>query len=238
MQQFRIQRAKVLEALIKVALSLAAATVLLATPAWSADNSVVDQTQQTGADVIIELGIGGIIQPEYEGSDDYEVSPWPIIGFGYLAIPGLFAIGSPEAQIGGFAIGPSFNYTSDRDFNDDPDLFGLDDVDAAFEAGLRASYEWTNAEVWAEARYAFGGADGVVGEFGVNAVARPTPDSSSNWGLLRQWPQPTIWRVISEYRLENSPAPASELTPLIRRAASRAQASEDLRDMNSGLPGF
>ena len=41
---------------------------------------------------------------------------------------------------------------------------------------MRASYEWTNAEVWGEARYAFGGADGVVGEFGVNAVARPTPE--------------------------------------------------------------
>ena len=85
--------------MIKIALSLAAATVLLATPAWSADNSGVEQAQQTDVDVIIELGIGGIIQPEYEGSDDYEVSPWPIIGFGYLAIPGLFAIGSPEAQI-------------------------------------------------------------------------------------------------------------------------------------------
>ena len=149
--------------MIKIALSLAAATVLFATRAWSADNSGVDQAPQTDVDLIIELGLGGIIQPEYEGSEDYEVSPWPVIGFGYLVIPGLFAIGNPEAQVGGFAIGPSFNYTSDRDFNDDPDLFGLDEVDATFEAGLRASYEWTNAEVWGEARYAFGGADGVVG---------------------------------------------------------------------------
>jgi outer membrane protein len=38
------------------------------------------------------------------------------------------------------------------------------------------AYEWTYAEVWGEARYAFGGADGVVGEFGVNAVARPMPE--------------------------------------------------------------
>jgi outer membrane protein len=164
------------EALIKISLSLAAATVLLATRAWSADNAGVDQAPQSDVDFIIELGVGGIIQPDYEGSEDYEVSPWPVIGFGYLVIPGLFAIGSPEAQFGGFAVGPSFNYTSDRDFNDDPDLFGLDDVDATFEAGLRASYEWTHAEVWGEARYAFGGADGVVGEFGVNAVARPTPE--------------------------------------------------------------
>ncbi|WP_287322039.1 MipA/OmpV family protein [Mesorhizobium sp.] len=162
--------------MIKIGLSVVAATVLLVTRAWSADNSEVDQAPQTDVDVVIELGLGGIIQPEYEGSKDYEIWPWPVIGFGYLAIPGLFAIGSPEAQAGGFAIGPSFNYTSDRDVSDDPDLSGLDDVDATFEAGLRASYEWTNAEVWGEARYAFGGADGVVGEFGVNAVARPTPE--------------------------------------------------------------
>jgi MipA family protein len=165
------------EALLKVCLSLAAATVFVVTrAAWSAENSGLDQAPPTDVDLIIELGLGGIIQPEYEGSKDYEVSPWPVIGFGYLVIPGLFAIGNPEAQVGGFAVGPSFNYTSDRDFNDDSDLFGLDDVDATFEAGLRASYEWTNTEVWVEARYAFGGADGIVGEFGVNAVARPTPE--------------------------------------------------------------
>jgi outer membrane protein len=163
-----------LEALIKIAAILAAVTVLFAARAWSADSSGLDLAPET--DVIIELGLGGVVQPEYEGSEDYEVSPWPVIGFGYLAIPGLFTIGNPEAQVGGFAVGPSFNYTSDRDFNDDSDLFGLDEVDAAFEVGLRASYEWTNAEVWGEARYAFGGADGVVAEFGVNAVARPSPE--------------------------------------------------------------
>ena len=130
----------------------------------SRSNSGADQAPQIYVDLIIELGIGGTIQPEYEGSEDYEVTPWPVIGFGYLVIPGLITIGNPEAQVGGFPLGPSFNYTSDRDFNDDPDLFGLGDVDATFEAGLRASYEWTNVEVWGEARYAFGGADGIVGE--------------------------------------------------------------------------
>ena len=111
--------------MIKIAFSLAAATVLLATHAWSADNPGIDQAPQTDVDIIIELGLGGRIQPEYEGSEDYDVSPWPVIGFGYLVIPGLFAIGNPEAQVDGFAIGPSFKYISDRDFDDDPDLLDL-----------------------------------------------------------------------------------------------------------------
>ena len=162
--------------MIKIALSVAAATVLLATRAWSADYSGADQPPQTDVDVIIELGLSGIIQPEFEGSRDYEIWPWPVIDVDYLNIPGLFTFGSPDPWAGGFWLGPSFNYYSDRDFNDDPDLSGLNEVDATFEAGLRASYEWTNAEIWGEARYAFGGADGFVGGFGVSAVARPTPD--------------------------------------------------------------
>ena len=67
--------------MIKIGLSLAAATVLLATHAWSADNSGVGQAPQTDVDFVIELGLGGTIQPEYEGSEDYEVWPWPVIGF-------------------------------------------------------------------------------------------------------------------------------------------------------------
>ncbi|MEQ1956073.1 MipA/OmpV family protein [Mesorhizobium sp. CN2-181] len=154
-------------------LPIAAFATLLATQVWSADYAD-DSGAQNDIDLIIELGFGGRVQPEYEGSSDYEVSAFPIIGVGYLSIPGLFTIGSLTPERGGLSFGPSFNYTSDRDFDGDSDLSGLDDVDATFEAGLRASYEWANAEVWGEARYAFGGAEGVVGEFGVNAVARPT----------------------------------------------------------------
>jgi outer membrane protein len=125
-------------------------------------------------DLIIELGFGGKLQPSYEGSDEYEVSPFPVIGVGYLAIPGLFTLGNVLSQSGGLSFGPSFNYTSDRDFNGDPALVGLNDLDATFEAGIRASYEWSHAEAWGEARYAFGGADGFVAEFGLNAIARPS----------------------------------------------------------------
>ncbi|MGE3363591.1 MAG: MipA/OmpV family protein [Rhizobiaceae bacterium] len=131
----------------------------------------VDDSQ---IDLVIELGFGGRAQPSYEGSDDYEISPFPVIGFGYLNLPGLFTIGSLEPSSGGLSFGPAFNYISDRDFDRDADLQGLNDVDATFEAGLRVGYEWKNAEVWGEARYAFGGAEGLVGELGVNAIARPT----------------------------------------------------------------
>lgn len=124
-------------------------------------------------DIVIEIGAGGLLSPKYEGSDKYEISPVPFLSLGYLDIPGLLTIGSLDPQVGGFSIGPSVGYIDDRN---DRDLDGLDDVDATYEAGVRLGYEWTYAEIYGEARYAFGGADGFVGEAGANLIARPTSD--------------------------------------------------------------
>ncbi len=145
-----------------------------AVPAIAAD-TYVDPSRPPAApvesiDLVFELGAGAMASPDYEGSDDYEASPWPIFGLDYLSIPGLFAFGSIDPQIGGFSIGPSFGYIRERD---DDDLDGLDDVDATYEAGIKLGYEWEYAEVYGEARYAFGGAEGIVGAVGANAIARP-----------------------------------------------------------------
>ena len=129
----------------------------------------------SGVDLIIELGVGGTISPEFEGSSDYSVSPSPIVGFGYLRIPGLFEIGSTGPDEGGLSIGPSFNMSGKRESDDFDAIRGLDDIDRTYEIGVRMGYEWDWAEVYGEASYAFGGAEGVVGEVGANAIYRPTP---------------------------------------------------------------
>ncbi|WAJ28401.1 MipA/OmpV family protein [Antarcticirhabdus aurantiaca] len=135
-----------------------------------ADPAGVPLTPDERIDAVFELGAGAMVSPEYEGSDDYEASPWPILGLDYLSIPGLVTFGSINPQGGGLSIGPSFGYGGERD---DDDLDGLDDIDATYEAGIKLGYEWNNAEVYGEARYAFGGADGFVGAVGANAIARP-----------------------------------------------------------------
>lgn len=124
------------------------------------------------SDIVLELGAGGLYAPEYPGSDNYELSAYPIIGLDYLSIPGIGSFGGPSGL--GFSIGPSFGYIAERESGDIDGLRGLDDVDAVYQAGVRISYEWQNAEVYAAARYAFGGVDAVVGEFGGNLIARPT----------------------------------------------------------------
>ncbi|WP_246333182.1 MipA/OmpV family protein [Aureimonas mangrovi] len=128
------------------------------------------------ADLVIELGIGGTVQPRYLGSDDYILSPSPIVAVSYLRLPGLLEVGGgPETA---FSIGPSFRFIGERDPDDDSDLEGLRSLDRTYEAGLRAGYEvdfdqmW-GGEIYGEARYAFGEAEGFVGGFGVNAIVRP-----------------------------------------------------------------
>ncbi|MBC8130130.1 MAG: MipA/OmpV family protein [Rhizobiaceae bacterium] len=168
----------------KPALSLAVSLVALLAASgavFAADVSVYEPVAEApvvddGADLVIELGAGGRIAPEYEGSDEYTVSPFPIVAVDYLDIPGLFVIGSRDPQGGGFSFGPSIGYVGERDSDDFDDLDGLDDVDATYEAGIRVGYEWSFAEVYGEARYAFGGAEGFVGGFGANAIARPVQE--------------------------------------------------------------
>ncbi|KAB0678069.1 MipA/OmpV family protein [Aureimonas leprariae] len=124
-------------------------------------------------DVVIELGAGGGVVPQYEGSKDYRFSPFPIVNLDYLSVPGLFSFGSIDPQRGGFSIGPSFGYVGKRDSGDYDELEGLRDVDTTYQAGVRLGYEWNYAEIYGAARYAFGGAEGIVGDLGASLVARP-----------------------------------------------------------------
>ncbi|WP_245413517.1 MipA/OmpV family protein [Mangrovicella endophytica] len=157
---------------------LAASVLLLASlglgSAQAAD--VVDEapamTPDERIDLVFEIGAGAEVAPAYEGSDEYIVSPFPIISVDYLNIPGLFSFGGGPR--GGFSIGPSFRFIDERNEDEYDELEGLDSIDATYEVGLKASYEWDYAEVYGEARYAFGGADGFVGGLGANIIARPT----------------------------------------------------------------
>lgn len=157
------------------------AVIVLVAPAssFAADAGSLDQdfvtqpTPESDVDLVIELGIGGSVGTKYEGSDDILFSPMPIIDFDYLRLPGLFDIGSLEPEDGGFSFGPAFEFSGERKASDFDDLEGLEDVDATYQAGLGIGYEWRNAEIFGEARYAFGGAEGFVGEFGAKAILRP-----------------------------------------------------------------
>lgn len=112
-----------------------------------------------GREFSIDLGIGVSGGPEYPGSDDAEARPWLIsrnAGFGQP--------GSVERE--GFAISPSFGMVGERESDDNDDLAGMEDVDAAYELGLKVSYgagPWT---AFGAVRQGFDGHEGLTGEIG------------------------------------------------------------------------
>lgn len=159
--------------LVALAASVAAAPAIAADygdqsqyDAQFADPTPVD----TGVDLSIRIGIGGVYKPDYEGSDDYELSPWPIVSLEYLKLPGLNEIGGRKV---GFSIGPSFNFIGSRDQDQDPALIGIGDVDSAVEVGLKGTYEVNNWGAYAAIRRGFGGHEGVVGEIAAYGIWRP-----------------------------------------------------------------
>ncbi|ALN71113.1 MULTISPECIES: MipA/OmpV family protein [unclassified Aureimonas] len=155
---------------------------LLSSGAYAADYGTPDTTAvavANNADLIIELGAGVSTQPAYEGANDYIVSGFPIVSLQYLSIPGLFDIGSRDVTNGGFKIAPSFRFIDKRNAADYPELRGTRALDETYQLGLRAGYEFPiydtfNVEVYGAARYAFGEAEGFVGEAGVDFISRPT----------------------------------------------------------------
>jgi outer membrane protein len=162
--------------ILRLPLSAALFAALAATcSSASANDVLLDPSPIADArtDLVIILGAGARLQPAYEGASETEVTAFPIINLEYLNIPGLGSFGGKKG--GGFSIGPSFRTVGERDSSEYDDLEGLRDVSTSYQLGARAGYEWDFAEVYGAARYSFGGAHGVVGEIGANAIFRPTP---------------------------------------------------------------
>jgi MipA family protein len=125
--------------------------------------------QEAGID--LEVGLGGGVSPAFFGSDSYILSPVPVIRIKRLTLPsGRTFGGGPET---GFSIGPSFDFIGERSAADHPELAGLNDVDAAFELGVAASYRYQNLRVSGAIRHGFGGHEGIRGEVGLDAIFEP-----------------------------------------------------------------
>lgn len=158
---------------------LAAALVLASSTAFAADIPpapakapvVVEQSY----DLIIELGAGAQVRPDYPGAKNYEVWPTGFVNLHYLQLPGFGVVKDGRRDLQGWSFGPSFNYTSKRKSSDYPELFGLNDVGATFELGAKVGYTFDWVRPWVAARYAFGGGEGLVGETGLDFIFRFSP---------------------------------------------------------------
>jgi outer membrane protein len=125
-----------------------------------------------GDDIVVTLGGGGIVAPEWDGSRDLVLSPMPILGLKFLRSP---FTGQATTDTG-FGIAPSFRYLSKRSFGAGSPLAGLPDVAGAFEAGLTLDYTDTNFRAFATLRQGMGGHHGQVAEIGVDGILHPLPE--------------------------------------------------------------
>ena len=124
-----------------------------------------------GDDLVVTLGGGGLVAPDWDGSSKYVLSPMPIVGVKFLRSP---FTGQPTSDTG-FGLAPSFRFLSKRSFGAGSALAGLPDVADAFEAGLTVDYTDTNFRAFATVRQGMGGHHGQVAEIGIDGIVHPLP---------------------------------------------------------------
>lgn len=119
----------------------------------------------------VTVGVGAVYLPEYEGSDEFEIQPFPIISaqFGeyvHLETDGLRVDvwqhdGLKFAVTGGVEMG--------RKEDDSDYLRGLGDIDVGGVVGGLVSYETGPFELYASLDKTIGGSDGLTGKVGAKA---------------------------------------------------------------------
>jgi outer membrane protein len=127
---------------------------------------------QDGDDWQVIVGAGVLVMPDYEGSDDLRVMPFPILALDYKNIVSIrgpqVQLSIADVKIAGdvrLRFGPSARYRQGRDEDDNSDLLGLGDVDGSVEVG---GFARVDANRWwlqlSGGKDVIDGHDGVVAE--------------------------------------------------------------------------
>ncbi len=127
----------------------------------------------------VELGVGAVVDPKYEGADDYDVSPFPVIRLEQLTLDSL-SIGGERAL--GLSLRPSFRFIGKRKSSQVDGLTGLPGIDTAVELGMGLIYEQEHWRVFGNIRHGVTGHDGLVGELGADLIYRPDTEWTISLG--------------------------------------------------------
>ncbi len=156
---------------------LGACLILGIEPASADDPKATNESAVFG--IQFELGAGAVIEPEFEGSDEYDVSPFPVIRPKQLSL-GSLNIGGDDSL--GWSFRPSFRLIGKRKSSDVNSLPGLPSVDTAIEVGLGAVYEQEFWRVFGNLRHGVTGHDGLVGELGADLIYYPNDEWTVSFG--------------------------------------------------------
>lgn len=149
----------------------AAFAVGLAGAGHAQESGQTFQAVPSSPDLIFTLRGGGQLEPEFFGSDEYDIGPNLGFNLNFLRLPGGRSFGSPDPlfEPEGFRLRGSFRFIDERD-----ELDGFDDVDTSVELGLGLAYDTQFFGAYADVRYGVIGHDSFVGELGANVKMRPT----------------------------------------------------------------
>src|SRR6478735_335250 len=164
---------------MRAAPSLALLAVLAtgATTAQAADLFAPEPIQSSSGWIVTVKG-NLRVGPSYPGSDEYSFIGYPSLSFRRAGTVERFS--APDDGLSFsfldesvFRIGVVGRFVGGRYLQDNPELFGLEKVDWAIEPGVFVEYwplDFLRAR--AEIRRGFGGHEGFVADFGLDAVQR------------------------------------------------------------------
>lgn len=119
----------------------------------------------------VTVGAGAIYMSEYEGSDKFNINPFPIISaeFGDRVSVDITGVTVDLYESNGFRAGVKGGYDLGRKEDDSDYLRGLGDIDAGGILGGIVSYEAGPFEAYAELDKTIGGSDGLTATIGAKA---------------------------------------------------------------------
>ncbi|EJN04969.1 MipA/OmpV family protein [Phyllobacterium sp. YR531] len=118
----------------------------------------------------VVIGAGGIYAPKFEGSDEFEIQPFPMFSatFGEHVTVDPRGISINIYRNQSFSFSTKIGYDSGRDEDDSDHLKGLGDIDAGAVIGGKLTYELGPVELFTSFDKTIGGSDGLVGTIGAS----------------------------------------------------------------------
>lgn len=118
----------------------------------------------------VVVGGGGMYAPKFEGSDEFEVQPFPMFSatFGERVTVDPRGISVNIYNYQSFSFSAKVGYDLGRQEDDSDHLRGLGDIDAGAVVGGKLAYELGPVELYTSFDRTIGGSDGLVGAVGAN----------------------------------------------------------------------
>lgn len=121
----------------------------------------------------VQVGAGVMVGPKYEGSDETEVTPIPLLSIEWddriFLNPGD-GLGVHIYNGENARLSTSIGYDGGRDEGDSSDLRGLGDVDGAAVAKLNFEYEFGPVTPYVSVSKHIGGSDGLEAQIGIQSM--------------------------------------------------------------------